>query len=63
MDFGNLILFEYKHGQNQKFYFQSVGGNKYGIFNAQNNKTVEIHQGNSNNGTRVVCSQPNKQAN
>lgn len=63
-DYNNLIIYQFNgNSKNQKFYFHSVGGNKYGIFSAHNNQTVEVPQGSHNNGTRIVSSQPNKQAN
>lgn len=62
-EYNHLILYEWHNSSNQKFYFQSIGGNKYGIFSSHNNQTVEIPNGNQNSGTRVVCGQPNMQVN
>jgi len=62
-DFNHLIIYEWNGGHNQKFYFQSAGGNKYGIFSAKTNQTVEIPNVSQSNGTRVVCGQPNMQVN
>lgn len=59
----HLIIYEWNNGANQKFYFQSLGGNKYGIFSSKNHQTVEVPQGSQHNGTRIVCGQPNKQVN
>lgn len=62
-DHNHLIIYEFNNGANQKFYFQSIGGNKYGIFSAKTHQTVEVPNGSSQNGTRIVCSQANKQVN
>lgn len=62
-DHNHLIIYESNNGANQRFYFQSIGGNKYGIFSAKTHQTVEVPQGSSQNGTRIVCSQANKQVN
>lgn len=63
-DRDNLIIYQHNgNSPNQKFYFTSIGGNKYGIFSSHNNQTIEVQQGSHNNGTRIVSSQPNKQAN
>ena len=62
-DYNNLIIYEWGNGANQKFYFQSLGGNKYGIFSAKTNQTVEVPNGSQHNGTRINCSQANKQVN
>lgn len=62
-DFNKLIIYQYGGGPNQKFYFQSIGGNRYGIFCVKNNQTVEVPQGSQQNGARIVCSQPNKEVN
>lgn len=40
MDFNNLIIFTYGHTPNQKFYFQSAGNGKWGIFSVKTNQTV-----------------------
>ena len=60
-DFNNLIIYQWSNGPNQKFYFQSAGDNKYGIFSVKNNQTVEVP--NQSNGARVLCGQANKQVN
>lgn len=39
-DFNNLIIYQWGNGDNQKFYFQSVGGNKFGIFSTKTHQTV-----------------------
>ncbi len=39
-DFNNLIIYQWGNGDNQKFYFNSIGGNKFGIFCAKNHQTV-----------------------
>ena len=62
-DKNQLILYEWKNSSNQKFYFQSAGGNKWGIFSVQSNWTVEIPNASHVKGTRVVCGQPSMQAN
>ena len=62
-DFNNLIIFNWGNTANQKFYFQSIGGNKYGIFSAKTNQTVEVPQGSQHNGTRILVSQAHKQVN
>lgn len=59
----HLILYEWHNSANQKFYFQSAGNNKWGIFSAGSNLTVEIPNSSTFKGTRVVCSQPNMQQN
>lgn len=60
-DFNKLILWPDNNGANQKFILKSVGGGKYGIFCAKNGLTVELPD--ANKGSRVQCSQPNKQPN
>ena len=60
-DFNKLILWPDNNGANQKFILKNIGGGKYGIFCAKNGLTVELP--NSNKGSRVQCSQPNKQPN
>ena len=63
-DKNNLIIYQHNgNSPNQKFYFNSIGGNKYGIFSAHNNQTIEVQQGGHNNGTRIVSGQPHKQSN
>jgi len=62
-DHNNLIIYEWNNGANQKFYFQPIGGNKFGIFSAKTHQTVEVPQGSQHNGTRIICSQANKQVN
>lgn len=39
-EFNHLILYEWHNSANQRFYFQSIGGNKFGIFSQSNNGTV-----------------------
>ena len=60
-EFSTLIIYQWSNGPNQKFYFQSAGDNKYGIFSVKNNQTVEVP--NQSNGARVLCGQANKQVN
>ena len=60
-DFNKLILWPDNNGANQKFILKNVGGGKYGIFCAKNGLTVELPD--ANKGSRVQCSQPNKQPN
>ncbi len=60
-DFNKLILWKDSNNANQKFILRSVGGGKYGIFSAKNGMTIELPD--ANKGTRVHCSQPNKQPN
>jgi hypothetical protein len=62
-DYNQMHLYEWQNSPNQKFYFQSAGGNKYGIFSVKTNQTVEVPNGSTSNGARLICSQPNMQVN
>lgn len=62
-DYNHLIIYEWNGGANQQFTFHSIGGNKFGIFSAKTHQTVEVPNGSQHNGSRIVCSQPNKQVN
>lgn len=40
-DYNNLIIYQHNgNASNQRFYFHSLGGNKFGIFSCHNNQTV-----------------------
>lgn len=39
-DMNNLIIYQWNNGANQIFYFQGVGGNRYGIFSSKTHQTV-----------------------
>jgi len=39
-DKNNLIVWEYNGGDNQKFLFTLLGGNKYAIFSAKSNQII-----------------------
>ena len=39
-DYNKLIVYAWNKNNNQKFYFKSVGGNKFGIFCVANNQTL-----------------------
>ena len=60
-DLNKLIVWTDNGQANQRFTFKNAGNGRWGMFSAKNGLTVEIPSG--NNGTRVHCSQPNKQDN
>jgi len=39
-DKNNLIVWEYNGGDNQKFFFTLLGGNKYAIFSSKSNQII-----------------------
>jgi len=41
-DKNNLILWQWTGGDNQKFMFTHLGGNRYSIFSAKTNQIIEI---------------------
>ena len=41
-DKNNLIIWEFNKGENQKFYFTYLGGNRYAIFSAKNDQIIEV---------------------
>lgn len=45
-DKNNLIIWESNEGDNQKFFFTHLGGNRYCIFSAKNNQIIEVVGGN-----------------
>lgn len=59
----SMIIYKWSNGPNQKFAFRNVAPNKYAIFCAKNNMTVEVPEGKNNDGAQIVCSQPNKKDN
>ena len=60
-DLNKLIVWTDNGQANQRFTFKNAGNGRWAMFSAKNGLAVEIPSG--NNGTRVHCSQPNKQDN
>lgn len=61
-DKNTLILYEWNGGDNQKFMFVKLGGNRYTIYSAKTNQIVEVAGDDENNGARVVVGHQSKKA-
>ena len=61
-DKNNLIIWENNGGDNQRFFFTHLGGNRYAMFSAKNNQIIEVAGDNEGNGARLTCGHQNKKA-
>lgn len=61
-DRDNLILWEWSNGENQKFMFTHLGGNRYAMFSAKTNQIIEVPDNDESNGARLRAGHQNKKA-
>jgi hypothetical protein len=62
---GNLIVYKWNNGPNQKFAIRPIQGqpNKFAFFSAKDNNTVEVANSDTKKGAKVIASHPDKQNN
>lgn len=55
-----LILYKYNNGPNQKFAIRSLGDNRYAFFCSLNNGAIQVPNGSTSTGEKILVSKPKK---
>lgn len=55
-------MYEWNGGENQKFMFVHLGGNRYTIFSAKSNQIIEVAGDDENSGARLAVGHQSKKA-